>query len=183
MRIIAGQFRGRTIRAPKGDLTRPTADRTRESIFNLLQSRIELEGARILDLFAGSGALGLEALSRGAASVVFVETSAAALSVCRQNAATLDVERHGQFLRTDVDTFIDRETKARFDVVFADPPYELPGLPQLPERVFPLLNPSGLFVLEHDARHSFAHHPALDTSRAYGRTIVTIFDPELSEDA
>src|SRR6478735_7884803 len=90
MRIISGQWRGRQIVAPKGDATRPTADRTRETLFNMLASRVgSFEGLTVADLFAGSGALGLEALSRGAASCVFVEHDAAALDAIRANMAML----------------------------------------------------------------------------------------------
>ena len=175
MRIIAGRFRSRSIRAPRGHLTRPSTDRVRESIFNLVQSRIDLEGARVLDLFAGTGALGFEALSRYAERVIFVEQNPAVLRVTRQNAASLDVEANCLFLRSDVVSFLKRYTGPAFDLILADPPYELPALTGLPELARPHLKPQGLFVLEHDTRHQFDEHPALDTSRPYGRTIVSIF--------
>lgn len=175
MRIIAGRLRRRTLKAPKGQITRPTADRTREALFNLLQSRIELEACHALDLFAGTGALGFEALSRGAEAATFVESNGAVMRCCRQNANLLEVEEACTFLQSDVLAYIKAFHEPAFDLVMADPPYELDALPRLPALAMPLVKPGGLFVLEHDRRHSFDAHEWLDTSRAYGRTIVTIF--------
>ena len=120
MRIISGQWRGRTINAPKGDATRPTADRTREALFSMLTSRLgSFEGLTVADLFAGSGALGFEALSRGAASCIFVEQDRAALDVLRANA-----ERLG--LRPDVRAeyvLALWPAPAPMDLIMMDPPY------------------------------------------------------------
>ena len=176
MRIIGGRYRRRLLKAPKGYLTRPSTDRVRESIFNLLTSRIRFDGARVLDLFAGTGALGLEALSRGAASATFVESNGAVLQVARHNAASLDAADACRFVRADAVAYLRRYAGPPFDVIFADPPYDLDGLTDLPELARPHLNADGRFVLEHDARHHFDEPtPGLDTSRAYGRTIVSIF--------
>lgn len=123
MRIIAGEWRGRNLIAPKGDTTRPTADRTREALFSMLTSRLgSFEGLHVLDLFAGSGALGLEALSRGAAEVVFVEQDKAALDCLRTNiekvgAGTRAVVRQGSVLT------LGQATRA-YDLAMMDPPYE-----------------------------------------------------------
>lgn len=121
MRIIAGEWRGRTIEAPPGQSTRPTADRLRETLFNMLASRLgSLEGLRVADLFAGSGALGLEALSRGAAHATFVESdSGAAYSIAR-NAAKLGASDRVQILRGSA---LSLPRSAPFDLIFADPPY------------------------------------------------------------
>ena len=175
MRIIAGRLRRRSLQAPKGHLTRPTSDRTRESLFNLVESRMDLDGADVLDLFAGTGALGFEALSRGAAAATFVEANPLVLKVARKNAAALDVEIACAFLRADAVAYVQRYSGPPFDLVLADPPYELDDLPRLPDLVLPHLRPGGLFVLEHDKRHRFDAHPHLDTSRPYGRTIVSVF--------
>ncbi len=175
MRIIAGRLRRRTLRAPKGLLTRPTTDRVREAIFNLLESRLAVEGAHVLDLFAGTGSLGLEAISRGAAAVSFVEQQSKVLKVARQNAEDLAVADHCWFLRADAVAYLKRYQGPAFDLILADPPYDLEALSQLPELAVPHLKPEGLFVLEHDARLRFEDHPHLDTSRPYGRTIVSIF--------
>jgi 16S rRNA (guanine(966)-N(2))-methyltransferase RsmD len=186
MRIIAGRLRRRSLRAPKGQLTRPTSDRTREAIFNLLQSRLSLEGAEVLDLFAGTGALGLEAISRGAAAATFVEHHPAVLQVARRNAQDLEVADLCRFLRADAAAYLDRYGGPPYDVIFADPPYDLDGLAGLPDQALPHLRPDGLFVLEHDARLSFGEHPRLDTSRSYGRTVVSLFrsaDPDAAPEA
>jgi 16S rRNA (guanine966-N2)-methyltransferase len=122
MRIVAGQWRGRKLTAPKGDATRPTADRARETLFNMLTSRLgSFEGLRVADLFAGSGALGLEALSRGAAHCLFVEQDRAAIDAIRANIAAFDARA-----ATQVDTgsvMALRATSQPYDLVLLDPPY------------------------------------------------------------
>ncbi|MEM1269688.1 MAG: 16S rRNA (guanine(966)-N(2))-methyltransferase RsmD, partial [Bacteroidota bacterium] len=133
MRIIAGQYRNRTIKAPNGLLTRPSTDRVRESLFNLVQHRMDLDEARVLDLFAGTGALGLEAISRGARSSTFVELNGKVLRVARANAESLGVERQCLFVRTNAIRFIERSSGATYDLVLADPPYDLDVLTELPE--------------------------------------------------
>jgi 16S rRNA (guanine966-N2)-methyltransferase len=121
MRIIAGAFRGRKLEAPKGIATRPTADRVRETLFSMLASRIgSFEGLRVADLFAGSGALGLEALSRGAAFACFVEHDHRALDAIRANIASLGVEQRSQLLARSALALPPAEP---FDLIFADPPY------------------------------------------------------------
>jgi 16S rRNA (guanine966-N2)-methyltransferase len=175
MRIIAGTLRRRLLRAPKGNLTRPTTDRAREAIFNLISSRLDLTDACVLDLFAGTGALGLEALSRGAETVTFIERQPEVLRYARQNAADLDVASASRFVRADAVAFLKGYTGPPFDLALADPPYTFETLSQLPDLVVPLLAPHGLFVLEHDIRHRFDDHLHLDTSRPYGRTVVSVF--------
>lgn len=174
MRIIGGTFRGHRLRAPK-DATRPTTDRTREAIFNLVQSRIALHDARVLDLFAGSGALGLEAISRGAASATFVEERGAALGTIRQNADTLGVVDRCTLRRADALRFLASAPDAQYDLVLADPPYALDAMARLPDLALPHLAPDGLLVLEHGTAHGFDTHPALETSRGYGQTVVSLF--------
>ncbi|MBO9575190.1 MAG: 16S rRNA (guanine(966)-N(2))-methyltransferase RsmD [Sphingobium sp.] len=121
MRIISGQWRGRPLAAPQGDATRPTADRTRETLFSMLVSRVgSFEGLAIGDFFAGSGALGLEALSRGAASCLFVERDRAAVDVIRANAAKLGLGRPD--IR-QADVLALGPAPAPLDIIFMDPPY------------------------------------------------------------
>ena len=122
MRIVAGQWRGRKLVAPQGDTTRPTADRTRETLFSMLVSRIgSFEGLAVADLFAGSGALGLEALSRGAASAVFVEQDAAALRALRQNVAALRAQPLCDVRACSVLAL--GPAKQPLDLILLDPPY------------------------------------------------------------
>jgi 16S rRNA (guanine966-N2)-methyltransferase len=180
MRVISGTYRGHRLRAPKG-ATRPTTDRTREAIFNLVQHRVALPGARALDLFAGSGALGFEALSRGAAAATFVEQHRGALGVIRQNAAALGVSDRCTVLRADAFRFLEGPAGEPFDLILTDPPYALDALPRLPDLALAHLAPDGLLVLEHDATHAFDEHPALETSRTYGQTVVSLFRPPPSD--
>lgn len=122
MRIIAGEWRGRKLKAPEGDTTRPTADRTRETLFSMLTSRLgSFEGLLVADFFAGSGALGLEALSRGAAEAIFVEQDAAALRALRDNIANLDARQRCDVRAGSVLALGD--TKRAPDLLLLDPPY------------------------------------------------------------
>jgi len=123
MRIIAGEWRGRRLAAPRGDATRPTGDRTRETLFSMLTSRLgSFEGLSVADLFAGSGALGLEALSRGAASCLFVEQEREALDAIRSNIATLDARARSTVNAGSVMSL--GPAKAPLDLILLDPPYE-----------------------------------------------------------
>lgn len=122
MRIVAGEWRGRAIKAPPGDTTRPTADRTRETLFNMLASRLgSFEGLSVADLFAGSGALGLEALSRGCASCLFVEEDKRAVDTIRANVATLGAGTRSAIQQASVMRL--GPAKAPHDLILLDPPY------------------------------------------------------------
>jgi 16S rRNA (guanine966-N2)-methyltransferase len=124
LRIIAGQWRGRKLVAPEGDTTRPTADRTRETLFSMLQSRLgSFEGLAVADLFAGSGALGLEALSRGSASCLFVEQDPAAVRAIRANLAALRAQAQAQGDVRASSVLSLGAARAALDLVFLDPPY------------------------------------------------------------
>jgi 16S rRNA (guanine966-N2)-methyltransferase len=126
MRIVAGKFKGARIEAPKGLATRPTSDRVREALFNVLQHgspEVDLEGARVLDLFAGSGALGLEACSRGARFCLFVEESAEARGAIRRNVEALHLTGATKIWRRDATRLGEAGTLAPFDLIFLDPPY------------------------------------------------------------
>lgn len=174
MRIIGGELRGRQLLSPKSVSIRPATDRVRESIFNLIEARRSCLDATVLDLFCGTGAIGLEAISRGAGSVTFVELNWRALNLTRDNAARLGVTDRCIFLNRDALRFI-TGTSSRFDLVFADPPYDLPALEEIPGRVASKLNQGGLLFLEHDRRYVFEETPGWVESRRYGRTIVSIF--------
>lgn len=122
MRIVGGEFRGRTLISPKSDATRPTSDRTRESLFNILINRMNFEGLRVLDLFAGTGALGIEALSRGADNCVFVENASSPYAVIRQNIENFNLHGRTKLLKLDA-TNLGKNRGDGFDLVFLDPPY------------------------------------------------------------
>lgn len=151
MRIISGIYKSRTLQAPKGDQTRPTSDRARETLFNMLVNMIEIEGTRVLDLFAGSGAFALEAISRGASSAVCLEKAPQAVSTINLNAMNLGIGTELQIIRSDVYKWLP-EAVGSFDVIFADPPYDDPDLPELlPTLIFDsrLLTPDSIVIIEH----------------------------------
>lgn len=176
MRIVAGERRGTRLAAPPGRSTRPTSDRVRESLFAILA---DVAGARVLEPFAGTGALGFEALSRGAASVVFCELDGAALAVLRENTVRLRYADRCTIRRQDGRRRLAADAAAgvTYDLILLDPPYRvLPTLiPDLDRHLPVLLAPGGRAVLESDARHD-APGLALPTvtERVYGGTRVTV---------
>ena len=176
MRVIAGSRKGHTIVAPRGTDTRPTSDRIRENIFNLVGP---LDGARVLDLFAGSGALGIEALSRGATQAVFVDSDRDATRAIERNLEKLRLTG-ARVVRGDALFTLAQETMAgaKYDLVLVDPPYTMLEeiQPKLAHHLPVLLNPDGLVVLETDARVEPELPLPLRTSRKYGNTRVTIFE-------
>ncbi len=125
MRIVGGRFRGKALLSPTDDSIRPTSDRARESVFNILASRlgVHLEGVKVLDLFAGTGALGLEAISRGATGAVFVDTGAEARGLIRDHIEAFGIAGIAKLLRRDATALGDAGTMGPFDLVFLDPPY------------------------------------------------------------
>jgi 16S rRNA (guanine966-N2)-methyltransferase len=168
------------LKAPKGQATRPTADRVREALFSILSARLDIEGAAVLDVFAGTGALGLEALSRGAREVTFVEHAKPALSALRENIASLDVEKQSTVLAKRADAAVASLSRVRFDLVLCDPPWaDLPALKGLFVGLGRLLRENGVFVLEHAARMAAAPIEGLHVvdARRYGDTSITFFQP------
>jgi 16S rRNA (guanine966-N2)-methyltransferase len=172
MRIIAGERKGHTIFAPKGLDTRPTSDRVRENVFNIVAPWVE--GARVLDLYAGSGAMGLEALSRGAAQAVFVERDPDALRAIANNLDRLRLR--GTVLRQDAVAVLAGENR-KYDLVFVDPPYDMyPDLePQLARYLPPVLSDAAVVVVETDARVEPSLPLERRTSRRYGSARVTVY--------
>jgi len=176
MRIIAGSRKGHTIVAPRGQDTRPTSDRVRENVFNLVGP---VDGASVLDLYAGSGALGLEALSRGAARAVFVERDSDAARAIDRNLDKLRLTG-ATVLREDATITLAREATAgrKYDLVLVDPPYDMyPDLQPTLARYLPaVLAADGLLVVETDARVEPELPLRLRTSRKYGQARVTLFE-------
>ena len=170
MRVVAGEFKGRRLSAPRGMLTRPTADRVREALFSMLG---DVAGASVLDLYAGSGALGIEALSRGAAGAVFVERDTRAAAAIERNLASLGIE--APIARQDVLRFLARAEGA-FDLVFCDPPYDsasrLAG--PLAERLPAFIAEDARIVTESDKRNPLLLPFPLLVERAYGDTRIAI---------
>ena len=175
MRVVGGRLGGRSLVAPRGRSTRPTPERVREALFSILG---DLAGARVLDLFAGSGALGIEALSRGAAQLTLVDTSRAAVSAIERNLRSLGLE--AELRRQPATAFLEqaREERREYDLVFLDPPYsQAPRLgPSLSAALIPLLAPGARVISESDRRSPRALKlPGTLDERRYGDTLIRIY--------
>jgi 16S rRNA (guanine966-N2)-methyltransferase len=170
VRVVAGEYKGRRLYAPRGARTRPTADRVREALFSMLG---DVSGARVLDLYAGSGALGIEALSRGAGSAVFVERDQQALAALRRNLEP--VGARAEVRRQDVLRFLAR-LEGKFDLVFCDPPYDVaPAVaPALDEALPALAEEDARIVTESDKRNPLLLSLPLVVERSYGDTRIAI---------
>ena len=175
MRAITGKYKGRHFDVPSNFKARPTTDFAKENIFNVLRGRVDFEGLQVLDLFAGTGSISLEFLSRGAARVVSVEKDPRHFAFIRSVMARLG-DAAACPLRADALRYIERSSEV-FDLVFADPPYALRELGELPARVMGshLLRPGGLFVLEHGRDHDFSALPGFLEHRAYGSVNFSLF--------
>ncbi|UCF78895.1 MAG: 16S rRNA (guanine(966)-N(2))-methyltransferase RsmD [Candidatus Eiseniibacteriota bacterium] len=181
MRITAGALRGRRLVSCRGRATRPTSSKVREAIFNLLG--VHIEGARVLDLFAGSGALGIEALSRGACSALFVDSSALARRTIKKNLSALELPSRGRVLGGGTKSVLGSLSRKgeRFDIVFVDPPYGGGMAEETLEAVSAggLLTGGGVVVVECGKRESLGKKYGalrLRTSRLYGDTRILLFE-------
>ncbi len=183
MRIITGQYKGRHFDIPRTFKARPTTDFAKENIFNVINGYIDLDGAAALDLFAGTGSISLEMLSRGCMPVTSVEADrghAAFIRQCMQKLGITD----NVLVRGDVFRFI-KSCRCRFDFIFADPPYALAELPAIPSLVFGhgLLKPGGIFVFEHGKKNDFSSEPHFVEHRAYGSVNFSIFRNTAADEA
>jgi 16S rRNA (guanine966-N2)-methyltransferase len=174
MRVIAGDLGGRVLVAPRGRDTRPTSDRVREAVFSILEP---VAGARVLDLFAGSGALAIEALSRGAAEATLVDSAAAAVAAIRRNLSALGLE--AEVRRQPARGFLQgaRADARQYDLVFLDPPYRQAGelAAELSTTLPPVLAPGARVVAESDRRAPLALELELLDERRYGDTLIRIY--------
>jgi 16S rRNA (guanine966-N2)-methyltransferase len=171
VRVVAGQFRGRRLSAPAGRSTRPTADRVREALFSILGP---LDGVRVLDLFAGSGALGIEALSRGAEAAVFVDSDPRAMAAIRRNLDAIGVD--APVHRRDALAYLSAATDAPFGLVFLDPPYSSASelAAPLSKRLPAVLTQDARIVSESDKRNPLELSLPLLDERVYGDTRIAI---------
>lgn len=181
MRIISGKFKGKRIPSFGKIDARPTTDFAKEGLFNVLNNYIDFEGLVVLDLFAGTGSISFELLSRGSSHVVAIEMNEKHCGYIKKIAKELDVNElivH----RADVFRFI-TTCKMKFDLIFADPPYQHNGLTELPELVFQhqLLTNEGLLVLEHSDKQSFTTHPNFWLHKRYGNVNFSIFTQKPEE--
>lgn len=175
MRIITGIYKGRHFDIPRSFKARPTTDFAKENIFNVLNGYIDLNGAMALDLFAGTGSISLEMLSRGCSQVVSVEADRDHANFIRECFKKLGEDKD-LLIRGDVFRFL-RTCKQKFDFIFADPPYALEKLPEIPDLVLngDLLNEEGIFVFEHGKNYDFSDHPRFLEHRSYGSVNFSIF--------
>jgi 16S rRNA (guanine966-N2)-methyltransferase len=170
VRVVAGDYKGRPLRAPRGAATRPTADRVREALFSMLG---DVGGTRVLDLFAGSGALGIEALSRGAGAAVFVERDPRAVAAIRRNLESVGAQ--GEVRRQDAMRFL-AAGRGQFELVFLDPPYDLAArlAGPLAERLPAVLAQNAVIVTESDKRRPLELPLPLERERSYGDVRIAI---------
>ncbi|MSP73494.1 MAG: 16S rRNA (guanine(966)-N(2))-methyltransferase RsmD [Myxococcales bacterium] len=188
VRIIAGSFRGRRLAVPEGDSVRPTGDRVREALFSALDARLSegFQGKRVLDICAGSGALGIEAMSRGAASVVLLERDPVVCATVRKNLTLTGLRPDvARLERTDALAYLRKPPSLAFDVVFFDPPYASGLYDEVIERLAAngWLTPTALLVVEHPSALTPRSPESLKAvwSRRYGETSLTLFAPLESE--
>ena len=175
MRIITGQFKGRHFDIPRTFKARPTTDFAKENIFNALNGYIDFDGITALDLFAGTGSISLELVSRGCKEVVSVEKDRDHVRFIADCMKKINVE-NDILIRGDVFRFL-KSCHQKFDLIFADPPYALPELDTLPDLVFEhdLLAADGVFVFEHGKHNDFSAHPRFKEHRSYGSVNFSIF--------
>lgn len=175
MRIITGKYKGRHFDIPRTFKARPTTDFAKENIFNVLNGYVDFDGASALDLFAGTGSISLEMLSRGCAPVISVEGDgdhSAFISQCMKKIGTTD----NILIRGNVFRFL-KKCHETFDFIFADPPYALDNLATIPSLIFEheLLKPDGVFVLEHGKNYDFSEEPHFVEHRSYGSVNFSLF--------
>ena len=175
MRIIRGKYGRRRFDVPSNITARPTTDFARENIFNVIENLIDLEGAVALDLFAGTGAVSFEFLSRECESVTSVEKSHVQFNFIRKVRDQLNV-KNMTLIKGDVFRFIET-TRQKFDVIFVDPPYDLPNFGEIPGKILAseLVKPGTVFVMEHSKNYDFSQLPQFHQHRAYGSVNFSIF--------
>lgn len=176
MRVIAGIARGRPLVAPRGPSTRPITDRVKETLFAILGDRVP--GARVLDLYAGSGAIGIEALSRGAEHAIFVEQAALALKALRLNLERTDLAGQAEVVASDATRYLSRASDLVRDLVFLDPPYEVRDIVAPLGWIEPTLAPGGMVVVKHFWRTELPAIPGLEVARQrrFGETMLTFLE-------
>ena len=175
MRIITGKYKGRHFEIPRSFKARPTTDFAKENIFNVLNGYVDFEDATALDLFAGTGSITLELLSRGCSQVVSVELDRDHHRFIQECLRKLNTQTCIP-IRGDVFRFL-KSCKQQYDIIFADPPYALKELPTIPDLIFEkdLLKPDGIFVFEHGKDHDFSQHPHFVEHRSYGSVNFSLF--------
>jgi 16S rRNA (guanine(966)-N(2))-methyltransferase RsmD len=175
MRIIGGKLKGLRLNPPKNLPVRPTTDLAKEALFNILQNQIEFEGLSVLDLFCGTGNISLEFASREATKVIAVDRSIHCINYVKDTARQHHLEDIKTY-KADVFKFLEAETE-KFGLIFADPPYDLNRIPEIPKVIFEkgLLFPGGLLIVEHQSMQNLSNHPAFVEQRKYGHSSFSFF--------
>jgi 16S rRNA (guanine(966)-N(2))-methyltransferase RsmD len=177
MRIISGKFGGRKINPPHNmPYTRPTTDIAKEGLFNILQNRVQIEGAKTLDLFGGTGCISYELASRGAEQLTIVEKDPQMLEFIKKNVEALKIE-NVQIMRMDVFQYLN-SCSQQYDIIFAGPPYALNTIDDLPRIIVDrkLISDAGYFILEHTPRNDYKKFDGYSFERNYGSTIFSFFE-------
>jgi len=176
LRIVSGKYKGRIFHPPKNIKARPTTDFAKENLFNILENRLDFDGLSALDLFAGTGNISFELVSRGCTHVTAVEKAWQHIRFIRQVTDQLKINNL-TLIKKDVFRYIQSQP-GPYDVIFADPPYQLPGIENLPEMILQhnLLKPDGLFVLEHDKNLRFPRICNMTEQRKYGTVHFSFFN-------
>lgn len=183
VRVITGSARGRVLKTLEGDDVRPTTDRVKESMFSIIQ--FEIEGRQVLDLFAGSGQLGIEALSRGAEYVTFTDMSKSSVDVVKSNLISTGLTKNSAVLQTDAMTFL-RNNRKKFDIVFMDPPYRKGLLQSALPLVAQSMNDGGVIVCEHPCDEELPNQAGIFAKYRdykYGKITVTVYRKSEGKDA
>lgn len=175
MRIVSGKYRGRRLHPPANLPVRPTTDFAKESLFNVLNNLVDFESLKVLDLFAGTGSISFEFLSRGATDVTAVDASHQCVDFIKRTAEAFG-ETGLHPVKTNAFVYL-KHTVTQFDLIFADPPYDLEGIGTLPDRIWdsPLLGDEGIFIMEHSGKYKFDDHPGFWQKRNYGSVHFTFF--------
>jgi 16S rRNA (guanine(966)-N(2))-methyltransferase RsmD len=173
MRIIGGKFKGHPLPVLKNFQGRPTTDFAKEGLMNTLHHLVQWEESQVLDLFSGTGALAMETLSRGALMCTMVENQAGHVQQIKKNLLQFQF-KNAQVVKADVLVWV-KSSSAQFDLVLADPPYDLPEISGLPEMFFPLLKDDGILVLEHGKDHQFEEHPNCFKEKRFGHVHFSFF--------
>lgn len=175
MRIISGRYKGRHFDVPRNFKARPTTDFAKENLFNILNNIVDFEESKALDLFSGTGSISLELISRGCPEVTSVEMDSLHFTFLKKSQAALN-DNAWRIVRDDVFRFI-RRSGAKYDIIFADPPYALKELKDIPDMILDggMLNEEGIFIFEHGKDYDFSQHPRFVRHIAYGSVNFTFF--------
>ena len=178
MRIISGTLKGRRFSPPPGFKARPTTDYAKENLFNVLNNMVDFEEIKVLDLFAGTGSISFEFVSRGCKNITSLELNFKHFQFIQKTCKELNLDKVMRVIKSDVFRFVEK-TSDKYDIIFADPPFDLEKASELPDTIIgrELLNEGGMFILEHSDKISYSHHPYYVETRDYGKVNFSFFSP------